>query len=176
MIDEDLLDIDSEAASLLALALAPIEPPADLRARLLGELSGRERFAPFVDRVAALFDLAADQVRSLFERFDTDEGWTVMYPGAAYFDLEGGPALGEATAGLVRVAAGLAFPHHKHLGEERVLVLQGALEDSGRRVGVGELVVMPDGSEHGFQVVSERELLYVVVVHQIEFEDGTRAP
>ena len=165
------------AVSLLASTVESIVPPSGLRERLLAELGGRERFAPFVDRVAALFDLAADRVRSILERFDTDDGWTVMYPGAAYFDLEGGPALGDATAGLVRIAAGLPFPHHKHLGEERVFVLQGAFEDhAGQRVQAGQLVSMPDASEHSFRVVSEQELLYVVVVGEIEFEDGSRAP
>jgi quercetin dioxygenase-like cupin family protein len=173
----DMLDMDPEVASLLALAVEPIEPPPALRARLLAELGGRERFAPFVDRVAALFDLAAERVRVILERFDRDDGWTVMFPGAAFSDLEGGPALGEATAGLVRIGAGLSFPPHVHIGEERVLVLQGAFEDdSGQRVRAGQLTVMPHGSKHSFRVVSEQELLYVVVVNQIEFEDGTRAP
>jgi quercetin dioxygenase-like cupin family protein len=174
--DEELLD-DIEAASWLAVAVEPVAPPPALRERLLAELGSRQRFAPFIDRLAALFDLASDRVRTILQRFDTHEGWTPLYPGAAYFDFEGGPALGEAHAGLVRIAAGLTFPHHKHIGEERVLVLQGAFEDSsGQRVEAGQLTIMPDGSEHGFQVVSAQELLYVVVVGEVEFEDGTRAP
>ncbi|HLT40465.1 MAG TPA: hypothetical protein VK034_29505, partial [Enhygromyxa sp.] len=40
-----------QAASLLASAVEPIAPPPGLRERLLAELGGRERFAPFVDRV-----------------------------------------------------------------------------------------------------------------------------
>jgi quercetin dioxygenase-like cupin family protein len=166
-----------EIASLLALAVEPINPAPSLRERLLGELGGPLRLAPFVDRVAALFDLASDRVRSIFELFDTQAGWTPIYPGAAFYDLEGGPALGEATAGLVRIATGLPFPHHRHVGEERLLVLQGAfVDDSGNRVVPGQLVVMPDGSEHGFTVVSEQELLYAVVVGEVEFSDGSRVP
>lgn len=165
------------AASMLALAVEPITPPPKLRERLLDECRGRHRFEPFVDRVAALFDLASDRIRAIFELFDTQAGWTPMYPGAAFYDLEGGPALGDATAGLVRIAAGLPFPRHQHIGEERVMVLQGAfVDDSGKRVEPGQLVIMPDGSEHAFRVVSEQELLYVVVVGEVEFEDGTRAP
>lgn len=166
-----------QAASLLALAVEPVAPPPELRTRLLAELGGRERFAPFVDRLAALFDLAADRVRAILQRFDTADGWTVLYPGASFFDFEGGPALGESTAGLVRIAAGVPFPHHTHLGEERVMVLQGAfVDDSGARVEAGQLAIMSDGSEHAFEVVSEQELLYAVVVREIEFADGTRAP
>jgi quercetin dioxygenase-like cupin family protein len=175
-VTEELL-ADIEAASWLALAVEPVAPPPALRERLLAELASRERFAPFVDRLAALFDLAADRVRTVLQQFETHEGWTELYPGASFFDFEGGPALGEATAGLVRIAPGIPFPRHKHIGEERVLVLQGAFEDdAGQRVEAGQLAIMPDGSEHGFQVVSAQELLYVVVVGEVEFEDGTRAP
>lgn len=46
----------------------------------------------------------------------------------------------------------------------------------GQRVEAGQLVVMPDGSEHAFRVVSKQELLYAVVVGEIELADGTRAP
>jgi quercetin dioxygenase-like cupin family protein len=166
-----------EAASLLALTVEPVQPKPDQRARLLAELDGAQRFAPFIDRVAALFDLGADTISSILDRFGSSDGWTVLYPGASFHDLVGGPALEGATAGLVRIGPGLAFPRHKHLGEERVMVLQGAFEDdSGRRVGPGQLEIMPDGSEHAFTVVSTQELLYVVVVRSVEFEDGTRAP
>ena len=57
------------------------------------------------------------------------------------------------------------------------MVLQGAfVDDSGARVEAGQLAIMSDGSEHAFEVVSEQELLYAVVVREIEFADGTRAP
>lgn len=164
------------AATLLALAVEPVAPAPEQRSRLLARL-GAERFAPFTDRVAALFDLGADAVSSILRLFETSVGWTVLYPGASFHDLVGGPAIGQATAGLVRIGPGLAFPRHKHLGEERVLVLQGEFEDdTGRRVGPGQLEILADGTEHSFTVVSEQELLYVVVVHSVEFEDGTRAP
>jgi putative transcriptional regulator len=169
-----------ELLAWLALALEPVTPPNGLRARLLATISGPsgpERLAPFVDRVAALFDITREQSRSVLALFDAEQGWTPMYPGAAFREVQGGAALGGATAGLVRVAAGLSFPRHAHIGEERVFVVQGAfVDDAGERVAAGQLANMADGSEHGFTVISEQELLYAVVVGEVEFEDGTRAP
>ncbi|PRQ01309.1 ChrR Cupin-like domain protein [Enhygromyxa salina] len=164
------------SASMVALTAAPVVPPASLRERLLADLH-REPFAPLVARVAELFDVGRARAGELLGRLASTEGWTPLFPGAAFLDLEGGPALGSASAGLVRIAAGLEFPNHRHIGAEQVLVLQGAFVDSaGARVGPGQLATMPDGSSHGFTVEPERELFYAVVVSEIEFDDGTRAP
>lgn len=162
---------------LLAIGLEPVEPPPRLRTRLLDQLGGRERLSPFAGRLAELFDLTVDAAREVLTRFDVADRWTPMFPGAAYLDVEAGPGLADAHAGLVRVGPGLDFPHHRHLGREIVLVLQGEFEtDDGQRVGPGQRATMTDGSAHAFRVVSEQELLYAVVVGQVEFADGTRAP
>jgi len=166
-----------ELLSWLALAIGSVSPPEAMRARLLATISGPERLAPFVARVAALFDVTRDQSRSMLALFDAEQGWTPMCPGAVFRAVQGGPGLGGRTAGLVRIAAGVSFPRHAHIGEERVLVVQGAfVNDAGQRVEAGALAIMTDGSEHGFRVVSEQELLYAVVAGELEFEDGTRAP
>ena len=166
-----------QAASWLALSAEPIPPPPALRDRLVAQLKGPARLACFTGRVAELFDLGRDRVAEIFRLFEGEDRWIPMFPGAAFIDLEGGPALGSATAGIVRIAPGLGFPSHTHVGEEQVFVLQGEFVDShGARVGPGELAVMRDGSSHAFEVVSEQELLYAVVVGKIEFPDGTRLP
>lgn len=174
----DRLVRDVHAAALLAEIAEPVADSSALaggRARLLAS-AGAEPLAPFVDALASLFDLARERARELLALFETDEGWTPLFPGAAFIDLEGGPAIGGQTVGLVRIAPGLHFPAHRHLGEETVLVLQGAFVDGDRRVEPGDQVTMPDGSRHDFRVVSEVELRYAVVVNQVEFDDGTRAP
>jgi quercetin dioxygenase-like cupin family protein len=50
------------------------------------------------------------------------------------------------------VAAGTTFPEHEHLGEETVLVLQGAFTEpgSGRTVRAGETDVLSAQSSHTF--------------------------
>ena len=47
-------------------------------------------------------------------------------------------AVGDAHGGLVRLAPGEVFPMHKHVGEEKVLLIQGTLEDDNGTLQAGE--------------------------------------
>ncbi len=59
-------------------------------------------------------------------------------PGSSLFHLDGGPRIATADAGFVRLPAGLEFPVHRHLGSERVLLLEGSYRDSdGKHWGPG---------------------------------------
>jgi anti-sigma factor ChrR (cupin superfamily) len=49
---------------------------------------------------------------------------------------------------LIRMEPGCGYPRHRHVGDEHVLVVQGAYADGHGTHGTGELVVHPDGSEH----------------------------
>ncbi|HVZ34889.1 MAG TPA: cupin domain-containing protein, partial [Polyangiaceae bacterium] len=87
--------------------------------------------------------------------------------------FQAGPSLGSADTGLVRMAAGLAFPRHRHIGAERVLVLEGGYRDSsGRVVIAGDAVEMPDGSRHAYRVLPDGPLVFALVLESgIEIED-----
>ena len=74
-----------------------------------------------------------------------------------------------AITGFIRLDSGLVFPPHKHLGEERVLVLQGYYVDqvTGVEYGPGDVVELPANSEHSFEVLAESTgLLYLAVVQE----------
>ncbi len=43
---------------------------------------------------------------------------------------------------------GCGYPRHRHVGEERLLVVQGAYADAGGTHAAGSFVVYPDGSDH----------------------------
>jgi anti-sigma factor ChrR (cupin superfamily) len=48
------------------------------------------------------------------------------------------------------------FPHHEHLGEEHVLVLEGAfVNDDGTMAKPGDYEVRPASSAHAFDVTNE---------------------
>jgi anti-sigma factor ChrR (cupin superfamily) len=65
----------------------------------------------------------------------------------------------------VRVPAGATFPLHRHIGEERVLVLQGGFEDQdGRVYRRGDEAWKPAGSEHSFVALPGPDLIYLVVL------------
>lgn len=135
----------------LAEALPPVPPAPALRARVLAsvEAAAWERQA---ERVAALFDLPVRAVIDTFRSACAPSGWVDgPVPGVRLFHLAGGPATAGADVGLVRVAPGVAFPRHRHLGEERLVVLSGALLDSAGAVQApGTSVCNPPGSEHAF--------------------------
>lgn len=157
--------VDEHVLAWLVGGLRPLPVPGRMRERLLGVAGGRERLLPFLDRMMALFDLPEAQAQAHLHSVDDDEAWEDMLPGVRFRDFDGGPALGDAHGGLVRLQPGEAFPHHSHVGEERMLVLQGELcDDEGQHLRPGDLVVSVDGSAHGLRAVGDREAVYAAVV------------
>jgi quercetin dioxygenase-like cupin family protein len=160
--DPRLLDVLAELGPLGAT------PSAGLRSRLLAEIAvPRRRFAPLFDALSDLFDLGDDELGALFERAASPSEWHVApLPQVRLLHLAGGPRVNMADSGLVRLAAGARFPPHKHLGQERVLVLQGGYKDeaSSRVYLPGDLHEMPEGSTHAYVALPERELLLAVSV------------
>ena len=64
---------------------------------------------------------------------------------------------------------------HTHRGREVVLVLQGVTREGETIYRAGELCEMPDGSSHATKSVGEDELIYAVVVPDVEI-DGIPLP
>jgi quercetin dioxygenase-like cupin family protein len=167
--DPRLLDVLAELGPLGAT------PSAGLRARLLAEIATpRRRFAPLYDALSDLFDLGDEALAALFERAASPSEWSLAtVPLVRLLHLTGGPRVAVADNGLVRLAAGGRFPTHRHLGQERVLVLEGGYKDeqSGRVYLPGDLHEMPAGSTHAYVALPERELLLAVsVVSGVEVE------
>jgi quercetin dioxygenase-like cupin family protein len=163
--------------SALADHLPPTSvAPASLRERLLSTVAQpRWRFAPLYRSLSELFDLDERQLTALFERAAPPAAWTPSpIPGTFLLHLEGGPRVAGADNGLVRVQAGARFPQHRHLGNERVLLLDGSYRDepSGRLYRAGDLHEMPEGSTHAYVASPERELWLAVSVVQGVDVDG----
>ncbi len=167
--DED--DVPTDVLDLLARALPVGTPRVDLRDRLLAQLAGRERFTPFLDRLMQLFDLEESATRIQLEAIvDPQAEWDEMGNGCSFRDFDGGPAIGEAHGGLVRVAPGSVFPQHRHVGEERMLILQGQVADEhGGHFRAGDEIVMGDGTTHELRVIGDQELIYAAVIVAIDF-------
>lgn len=166
---DDALDPSGLEALVLSLGEAS-PPPERVRSRLLSRLRGVDRFLPFLDRVAALFDLSEDAARAELDSIDQPDAWDELLPGIRFRDFAGGPALGDAHGGLVRMAPGTVFPTHVHMGDETVLVLQGQLgSDDGRVLRAGDVLVSTDRSSHVLEAVGAQELIYAVVVIALQF-------
>jgi len=169
--------------AIQALELLAEVPPAeaawsrgaarpDNAARLLWEISRQPlRYAPFFDRLSALWDLSESDVRAVLARSADARAWQrPMYPGIALFELAGGPRTRGHAVKLVRFAPGLRFPRHRHAGDESVLVLEGSYTDSaGCHVGPGDLQEMSAGSEHALRVARPEPCVAAIVEYRLEF-------
>lgn len=159
----DRRDDDDVDVELLARLVAPTAPSSGVRAALLQAVAG-PWWAPFVRRARALLDLDEGATAALFGHIDDDDRWmTGPADGVRLFHIDAGPALAGAITGFVRLAPGARFPHHRHVGHESVLVLEGSFVDDGRTHAAGEEVTMAPSSAHDL-VAGPQGCLYLAVV------------
>jgi hypothetical protein len=168
----------ADALGLLAIAVRPDAPSSEARQRLLAAASaGAERWAPFVDRLARWFDLGAERIREIVAGIDSAASWEAgPMPGIELVHFAGGPRVAAADNGLVRMAPGLPFPRHRHLGTERILVLAGSYtDDSGRVYGPGDEHVSGSDVEHAY-TVGEAGVIYALSLEGDIWIEGMPGP
>lgn len=164
-----------DALALLAAAATPATPSPQVREKLLARVRGTLRWAPFIERVAELFDLAVGQAETLLGTLEDSKNW-VPGPGGGnelYF-VPKGPRLAGADAGFLRLDPNVQFPKHRHLGQETAIIMAGSLrEDGSNRVWrPGDVQVNKEGTEHSF-TAGENGCLFAVVVFQgVDFSVG----
>jgi anti-sigma factor ChrR (cupin superfamily) len=163
----------------LASSIPAVPPSEASRSRLLTAAEGAHRHAPFVGRVATLFELDDEAASSLLTSVATsDRGWrrgpgdgTAMWPVRSPANARGTQTL------LLRIDGGCAFPKHRHLGDETVLVLEGAFRSNGdARASAGDVMTVPPNSVHHLSVAPGAPCLCAVrVEHGIEVVAGDSA-
>lgn len=168
---EDELDAPAIAAlSALPELLTPVSVAG--RGRLLAAVEVLpQRYAPFFERLARLWDLSETELLATLEHAAAASAWRKPgLPGLRVLDISPGPRLRGARVTLARFSAGMRFPAHRHLGPEALLVLEGAYEDqSGRVVGAGDLHEMPAETEHFFKVQAGGPCVAASVQFGMEF-------
>jgi putative transcriptional regulator len=149
------------------LTSPPLEPSAELRARVLAAVEPGTRLDGFAARLATFFDVTADAARALLAAALGGEGWLAApIPGVRLYHLQGGERVGAADCGLVRLEPGALFPRHRHLGDEWNFVLAGRAEEEGGEVWEpGDLALRSAGSQHAFRAAGPEPLLFAVVLH-----------
>lgn len=159
----------------IAGLLPPLAPSTGLRGRLMRS-TATGRLGRFAARVAELLDLGVERAAALLDAVDEPKSFTPgPAAGVTVFHVDGGPRVLGAITGFVRIERGQSFPRHRHLGGERVLVVQGAFRDdvSGEVFRTGDLSRMPAGSEHSLSVLPGPALVYLAVVFDGVDIDGT---
>lgn len=159
------LQAQEGAAGLDVLTAIPAQVPgavlaavlASGRARLLDAVAQGGRLWRFDEKVAALLDITREAARKLLDLLDTKDIWEHPMPGLSIYWVVGGPRVEGALCGFLRIGPGMRFPQHEHLGDETVLVLQGAMldPDTGalvrpgeydeRKLGTSHVVAVPEG-------------------------------
>lgn len=166
---DELVDGGASLDQLVtALAPSPEPAPSAGRARLLAALEATHRFDDLEADVARLLDVNAATAARMLLQVDQPSVWTEgPDPACTLFHVDGGPNVRDAVTGFVKISPGGGFPPHEHLGDETVLVLQGAFRDlDGSIVGAGQLASMPAGSAHSFEVEGDLPLVYLAVVQR----------
>jgi quercetin dioxygenase-like cupin family protein len=150
----------AEAWSALAQGLEPEAPNGAVRARLLEQLAGPERFALFADDLSQAFRVTREAALQALRRVSDASAWRPgLLAGSQFLATD---ALSEARVVIARLPAGTRIPTHHHDDREITLVLQGLLIEDGRRQhGPGALLDMPAGTEHAITVSDQADCLVV---------------
>jgi quercetin dioxygenase-like cupin family protein len=149
-----------EALSVMALSLEDVTPAPEVRARLLTQIAGPERFAPLASTAARTFGVPIEAAREALRLVDDPSVWAEgLMPGAVLFST---PALRAAHVVIARLPPRTRIPGHLHDSRETTLVLDGCLiEDGHRPYGPGAVLDMSAGSRHEVAVPADTECLVV---------------
>jgi anti-sigma factor ChrR (cupin superfamily) len=90
--------------------------------------------------------------------------WDEPMPGIRMATLFEDPARGLRKV-LVWARPGARYPSHRHLGDEEILVLQGALGDARGVYRAGDICRSRTGSVHSENVVGDEDCFCFVVYH-----------
>ncbi len=185
--DELSLDeLDPELLALIGASAPTVAPPASLRASLLDAVSSNDpriALAGFSGRLRRLFDLSPRAVDDVLAAVARPELWETYLDGVSLFHFEPGPrelaAASRVDAGLVRFRAGMAYPRHRHLGEELTLVLRGGFREdvTGLEVVAGDLLHRAPGTVHGHEIFADEDCVVAVLLYDglPEFVLGLRS-
>jgi hypothetical protein len=152
----------TELLALVGLSVGESQPSPLVLERLLESVQPG-RFSLVVDRLARFFDVTRDRARALLDRLDSR--WLDgPAPGIWLQHAKPGPRLEGRYAGFFRLAPGVPFPAHRHLGPESMLVLEGSVRvSSGELVSDGEVLDSSAGSAHDFQVAGDDDCIAAVI-------------
>jgi anti-sigma factor ChrR (cupin superfamily) len=144
----------------LALNVPEVEPPEDVRKRLLARINE----LPSSRAVKEASAVASDQFVSIHAG---DGQWQEVQDGIMLKTLYIDRASGIATS-LVRMTAGTALPAHQHLGVEQFYVIEGDCNVAGQRLGPGDYHRAAAGSMHDTTYTVDGTLFLLVAPEHYE--------
>jgi len=100
----------------------------------------------------------------------SDLGWQEFRPGIS-FKILWEDAATRRRAQMTRFAPGARLPQHRHVGDELIFVIEGALTDETGTVTAGNVVYRPNGCIHNVSTQNGATAL-AVLTGDIEPTDG----
>jgi quercetin dioxygenase-like cupin family protein len=167
-----------ETLRAMALSVPPERPDPALRTSLLASIveqdtgdGGADRFGELTGRLARFFELPLRRVRALVELIDEPAAWSRgPAEGIKLIHLEAGPRFAAADPGFVILEPGATFPHHRHVGGELVLVLQGSFADAdGTVLRAGDSQDLASNTSHFFTAQDQGCILAVIIWEGLDF-------
>jgi putative transcriptional regulator len=135
-------------------SIANEPPPEAVLSRLLARTATLpDKYAPFFDQLAELFDLSEPALRRELERAADPKNFRPSgLPGVRLFEVAAGPNTKATETLLVRFAPGMRFPRHRHRGREATLILEGGYADEGGQAfHPGDIDRRDAGGAHSFR-------------------------
>jgi anti-sigma factor ChrR (cupin superfamily) len=129
----------------------------EVAARVLARAAGEaEPVAMLKERVIALAEAPRGEVDVTAYR------WIEIAPGIRAHEMRSTPTYRSV---LIWAEPGARHPSHRHLGEEDILVLKGALQDERGIYRVGEICRSRRGEIHSESIVPEGECICFAVYY-----------
>lgn len=128
-------------ADAMLEAIAPVTPPATLRARVLARV-------------------AQDRLVADFHTLRNADGWRILAPGLDY-KLLAYSEHADNKSFLLRAAPGSEFPAHAHEGDEECIVLEGEFTMGELTLHAGDFHFAPRGSHHPNAYTRSGALVYL---------------
>ena len=103
-----------------------------------------------------------------------DIAWQEFRPGISFKIVWEDPAT-KRRAQMTRFAPGARLPQHRHVGDELIFVIEGALTDEAGTVTAGNVVYRPNGCVHNVSTQNGATAL-AVLTGDIEMTDDAGSP
>lgn len=158
-----------ESLADLSLAQPKVAPPKSLRDNLLGGLdrSAALPYPGFARRLQRMYQFDEPQTQALL-RMSADPARWEDQGLISLLHFDAGASLPGTHAGFMRLAPGVRFPRHRHVGEEHMLMLAGTLqeEDTGIIYHPGDSLRSTAGSEHAFSILPPHDGVFALLLYE----------
>lgn len=144
----------------LALSTPEVEPPDEIRIRLIARINKQDSHQTSVDTL----NVGPDQFVSIHTAQDE---WQEVQAGILLKTLYVDQSNGIATS-LVRMMAGTALPAHQHLGVEQFYVIEGDCTVDGQRLGPGDYHRAAAGTIHDTTYTDGGTMLLLIAPEHYE--------